>query len=501
MLQQTASLFLKHKYKQLLENQRNPLASQQKAYLRLREALIKNTSLLAPEVRDADNLQDFARLAQRRSYADYRTAIDSQCAGLESPLFRDELVYVGLSSATTSPKSKAIPYNRSVMTAWERFQLSFSSVLEASTGVKMLADQRLTWGSTPIVETFQDNIPAGYVSGFISMKSPWLIRRQMFPKVSTLLLPSMDEKTKKMADELRGTDIRLLAGVPSYLVNLLESLKADWGVENLSQFFPNLQTCVYSSTSIHAWRDQIDRLIGRPLKYVGCYAATEGMFGYEIPELCGERNGLYSFHLDQFVFLFRKNDSEGKILTIGELKEGDEVELLLSSPNGLVNYAMGDLLKIKSIEPTILFEVMGRIGQGMNVAAEKVSADEIQQAVSLVSKRENISIRHFFVHPGQSASGRPNYSWTFCSDELDSSRQDSLRQAIDSAMMEVNDDYEEARRELGFIDSPNLNLLGGKEIQVYFQKKSAKGQLKMKSVFDSVDGFQSYLSEIQKEIA
>lgn len=498
MIQQMASVFLKHKYREILKAQNDPIKTQEAAFQKLKRTIMANSKGPAHEICHAKNLKEFAELAQSRTYEDYRSAIENQCSGEDAQLFKDQLVYVGLSSATTSPKSKAMPYNQRLIKAWENFQLSMASIIEASTPVKMIDHERLNWGSTPIVEYFKDEIPGGYVSGFLSMKSPRLIRRRMFPKLNTLLNPSMETKTKAMESELLSTDIRLISGVPSYLVNLLESLRAGWGVDDLSSFFPNLQTCVYSSTPIHVWRDQIDKLIGRPLNYIGCYAATEGVFGYEIPELNGGQNGVYSFHLQDFVFLFKKRGAEGRIVSMADLREGDEVELLLSSPNGLVNYAMGDLLRIQSVKPNILFEVLGRIGQGMNIAAEKVSADEIQRAISKVAKSKSVPLRHFFVHPAFSSSGEPNYSWKLCLDEeRDDLKEEDLSLAIDQALMEINDDYEESRLELGFIGPPQIEILKSVSIKKYFQERSFKGQLKLKSIFDSSEEFWSYWNEIQ----
>ena len=50
---------------------------------------------------------------------------------------------------------------------------------------------------------------------------------------------------------------------------------------------------------------------------------------------------------------------------------GDEVEVLISSSNGLLNYSMGDCIRIASTEPYITFEIIGRVGQGLNIATEK----------------------------------------------------------------------------------------------------------------------------------
>lgn len=498
MLQGILSILLSRRYKSLLAKQLNPVATQEKTFQKLKRSLRATKIFNLTEIGKAQTLEEFASLAEVRTYKDYSQWISESISGTKKVMHRDKICYVGLSSGTTNPQSKLVPYNEGMIKAWEGFQLNIASLVEAASAVKFLRDKRLTWGSTPHLETLGSGIQAGYVSGFLAMRSPSLIQKNTFPKRESLMLTDMPQKMKRMAAELRGVDVRLVSAVPSYMVNVFETLKQEWGVENLSQAFPNLHTFVYSATAIHAWKDQINSLVGRELQYLGVYAATEGAFGYEIPEINGGENGLYSFHLDDFVLLFKKVGEDGKIVTLRGLKPGDEVELLLSSPNGLINYALGDVLRISSVAPFVTFEVLGRVGQGLNIAAEKVSQQELSRAVEIATKRMNSFTSHFFVRPGQSDSGRPAYTWTMALDEPHGEDPSAWAQALDRALMEVNDDYREARMDLQFIDAPRVNFIHQQVVRNYFRAVAGKGQLKMRTTFASEESYSDYLQQMMR---
>jgi hypothetical protein len=501
MLQRVLSILLSRRYQSLLAKQLNPSAAQEEAFLKLKKSLRGTKIFNLTEVSQARDLEEFARLAEVRTYKDYSAWISESISGSKNLMHRDKLCYVGLSSGTTNPQSKSVPYNEGMLKAWKGFQLNIASVVEAASAVKFLRDKRLTWGSTPHLETLGNGIQAGYVSGFLAMRSPSLIQKNTYPKKESLMLTDMPQKMKRMAEELRGVDLRLISAVPSYMVNVFETLKQEWGVENLSHAFPHLHTFVYSATAIHAWKDQINSLVGRELQYLGVYAATEGAFGYEIPEVNGGVNGRYSFHLDDFVLLFKRVGEDGKIVTLRSLKPGDEVELLLSSPNGLINYALGDVLRISSIEPFLTFEVLGRVGQGLNIAAEKVSQQELSQAVEIATKRMNSFTRHFFVRPGQSDSGRPSYTWTIALDEPQAGDASAWAKTLDRALMEVNDDYREARMDLQFIDAPQVNFIHQEVVKNYFRAVAGKGQLKMRTTFTSEESYSEYLCQMMSASA
>jgi len=474
------------------------MAAQERAFQRLKKNLAGTKIQSLTELGTSRNLTEFARRAEVRTYKDYSAWIQQSLSGQADLMHRDKLLYVGLSSGTTNPQSKSVLYNEKMVKAWERFQLNIATVVENSSSVEFLNHKRLTWGSTPHLETLSNGTQAGYVSGFLASRSPRIIRNNSYPKNETLLLTDMPAKMKRMSSELKGVDLRLISGVPSYLVNVFETLRAEWGVSNLSEAFPNLQTCLYSGTAIHAWKDQINELIGQPLKYFGVYAATEGAFGYEIPEINGGQNGRFSFHLEDFVLLFRKFGEDRKVVTLDGLSPGDEVELLLSSPNGLVNYSLGDALRITTVQPYITFEILGRIGQGMNVAAEKVSQQELSLAVERASRALATNVRHFFVHPGQSHQGRPTYSWTLALDEPEKVSAAKWSEALDRALMDVNDDYREARVDLQFVDIPKVNFISNGIVQNYFRAVAGRGQLKMKSIFASEESFSEYLGVMMK---
>ncbi len=499
MLQGMFSKYTNHRYRKLLQRQMNPVQAQEEAFQRLKKRLAGTKVYELTELSRAKNLEDFAKMAEARTYKDYSDWIRENTNGVRGLLHSDSLMYVGLSSGTTNPTSKSIPYNQAMIDAWGRFQLNIVSILQSSSPVKFLEDKRMTWGSTPHLETLGNGIQAGYVSGFLAMRSPKIIQRNSYPKPESLMMTDMPAKMKRMAEELKGVDLRLVSAVPSYLLNVFETLRDEWGLENLSEAFPNLKTCLYSATAIHAWKDQINAIVGRELDYFGVYAATEGAFGYEIPQINGGVNGQYSFHLEDFVLLFRKFGEDGRVVTLRDLKPGDEVELLLSSPNGLINYSLGDALRITATKPYVLFEILGRIGQGMNVAAEKVSQQELSLAVERASRRLQKSVRHFFVRPGQSEAGRPAYVWTIALDQGEDVRE--WESAIDQALMQVNDDYREARLDLQFIDRPKVSFLPSQIVQNYFKAVGGKGQLKMRSIFPSEESFSEYLGQMQQATA
>lgn len=462
---------LNHRWKKMLEAQTDRAHAQQKVF-------DLNRHLWGVKGQVAASLEAFLLDTPAMTAKDLPQVIER--------LPRRELEFIGLTSGTTSHRSKQVPITRGQAAAFKRFQLSVAAVVARNTAMRPLLDRRLSWGTCPEVERTSDNIPMGYISGYISQTGPQFLRRKSFPSPEVNLLTDMDRKLRALFEESRVQDIRCLTGVPSYVQNMMTHF-ADWAAREqgltLSQLWPDLNTCVYSSASIAPYRDTIDRLVGRPLNYLGTYIATEGPFGLEMPELPGYRPGSYALNVEDILFGFEDTRTQTRLLW-EELREGDEVEVLVAAPNGLGPYKVGDVLRVVTVHPYPQFEVLGRAGAMMNLAAEKMTESQLRGAVAGL-KEQVPNLEHFYVYPAWGEAGiLPRYDVVLVSDHSPR-HPGALAARMDELMGEVNGDYAEARHETRVLGAPRLGWLPRQILDEEFRQKCAKGQFKRKHILSS----------------
>lgn len=492
-----AARVLRARYAAVLRDQRDPLAAQRRAYRRLRAALRGTEIARTTGLSAAADLDAFARDVPPRGYEDIAGLVARVVDGERSVLFHDAPRFIGLSSGTTGSNNKRIVHNAASIQGFRDFEFALAAIAEHHTGVNPAVCDRLCWGAAPTTNQRVRGVEQGYISGYLATRTRWLLRRRTVPSAAVGLIPDMGRKIRETGREARGRDIRMASAVPSYLIHLLEELRAAWGVADFSQIWPRLDVVFYSGTPIECYREPIVRLLGHPVHFAGMYLATECAIGYEIPALNGGRHGLFSLHLSDTVYTFRKLEGDGRVLTLGDLAAGDVVELFLSAQNGLINYRLGDCLKIHSVAP-LLFEVTGRIGQGLNMAAEKVTISQLTRAAARVGETLLTPLRHFFICPGTSPAGRPCYEWTLLLDQPAAAGDlAALSAALDRAVMTENDDYREAREDLGFLDAPRVHVLDAAVARRYFARDAARGQLKMKNAFESPALLQAFLRELE----
>lgn len=502
---------LKRKFNKLYQNQQDPFGSQKRAFEKLKKSGLALDHHGDRRSYSKMTLHDFIRNGVAHSYEYFSKAIDEK---VHSPkckrMFNGPIEFVGLSSGTTGSNSKQIIFNKEMVQSYRDYQSAVASIVLKEANLPITSANRLTWGSSPVVDHTATGVERGYISGWLSASSPKILQRHAFPSPDIARIKDLDQRTLAAAKELRGHQIRLLSGVPSYLINLLEKLKEEWQVQDLSEVWPNVQAMIYSGTPIHAYREELENLLGQSPQAIGIFCATEGPMGYEIPSINNQilsaseidQKSLYSFHLGETVYSFKNanDESDTRLRGLHELEPGDEVEILTTTPNGLTHYQVGDCLRIHSVQPFVLYEMIGRVGQGLNVATEKVAMSELIATIGRVQQESHLPIRHFFVYPGKGQTNKPCYEWVLVTDNNEAQPrefQQTLAEKLDRCLMEFNGDYKENRTDFDFLDLPKVHMMDSNIVKRYFERDGHRGQLKMKSTFESAGEFHEFLGGLQ----
>lgn len=490
--------FLKLRYRKLIQQQRDPHSSQQKAFLRLKKSMTHTEMGRKFKISEFDNYKDFVKSVPPQTYGDLKWAVDSQIHHPEMHALSGEPVkFIGLSSGTTAEK-KQIPYTPSLIKAFTKFQLDVASILHHDFKIEPLKSKRVSWGTTPVLDQHATGIDRGYISGFLSINAPKITRPLSFPQESVSRINDMKAKAAAALEEVRGENIEFLLGVPSYILGLAEDFKALDPEIDLKKLWPQCRVLAYSAMGIEPFEHRLKEVFGEQLRFLGTYITTEGPFGYQIPSLHSKN---YFLNFRDILFSFRSEET-GEIKTLEELLPGETVEVLVSTPNGMIQYSLGDMLQVRGTAPYFEFTVCGRKGQALNLASEKMTQSQLNEAFSLLQKEHGLPLEHFFVYPAPT-QGRPAYEIALTSKNqlhFENLKSDDLVKLVDQALAQVSEQYSENRFELSLLDLPRVRVLPHEPLQNFFDEKSSQGQLKIKSVFTNVEEFLKYVEPIYGKI-
>lgn len=465
--------------------------SQQQAHFLAYKKQLKGTRIYKDlKLEHIESYEDFVQHIPVRSYEDFIPYVDMIVAGHKNILFNDEISYFGLSSGTSGKDSKRVPYNEKMIKQFLQAQKRTAARLtRLEPELEVLSAERLTFGSDPFLYS-QNGFKFGYISGILSTRVPKILTKNTFPSQEILAVSEWDKKISLLIDEALHRDIEMVSGIPTYLISIFEAILKKTGRKEIREIWPNLKIFIYAATPIKQYEERLNKLVGQPLKYYGLYASTEAAIGLPYSAF---QNGRQKYFLNPDL-LYTFTESEGEKNTVGlhEVEMGKPYFINVSTPNGFVNYSMKDVVVFDMEDNNLIFEFVGRKSTGMNLAAEKVSDENILDCYLNVKKSLDLDFKHYLLSPTYNEDQRASYLWTlFVSNDV-SIPLNVIAEKIDQEMMLLNPDYKDCR-DVEVLGQPQVRLMSAQLLKEYFERNRSKGQFKMKTTFETTDEYIKFL--------
>jgi hypothetical protein len=353
--------------------------------------------------------------------------------------------FFALSSGTSEAASKHIPVTKGMTRAIQRTSLRQILTLSKydlppdffTAGILMLG------GSTHLNK--KGNYFEGDLSGIQAAKLPFWFQHFYKPGKKIAKTRNWDNKLNEITKKAKDWDIGIIVGVPAWIQILMEKIIAYHKVENIHKIWPNLQVYVHGGVSFDPYRKGFEKLLGKPIHYIETYLASEGFIGFQAyPNRRTMRIVLNNGIFYEFVPFEDKNfDSNGDLkpnaeaLTIGEVEEGKEYALLLSSCSGAWRYLIGDVIKFTSLEESEIV-ITGRTKHFLSLCGEHLSVENMNKALELTCEELNITAKEFTVAGIPHGTLFAHHWYIGTDDKVD---KKALRDKIDEHLKNLNDDY------------------------------------------------------------
>jgi len=175
------------------------------------------------------------------------------------------------------------------------------------------------------------------------------------------------------------------------------------------------------------------------------YLASEGFIAYDDnPNSEGMRMVLDNGIFYEFIPFNENNfNADGNMkespetLSIGEVQDGIEYALLMSTCSGAWRYLIGDTIKFTSLKNQEII-ITGRTKHFLSLCGEHLSQDNMNRAIELVANELNIEIKEFSV-VGIPYGSLFAHKWYIGTD--DKADKKILKEKIDEHLKNLNDDY------------------------------------------------------------
>lgn len=425
-----------------------------------------------------------------RDYEGLATWIDRMKGGEADVLWPGRCRYFAVSSGTTAGRTKYLPVTRDMLAHFRHAGLESLCCYTARVGhTRVFGGRHLFLGGatslTPLPGSHEPRGWSGDLSGITARHLPAWVESQLYePGQEIAQLADWPEKLRAIAARTAGRDIRLLAGIPSWLLILAETMRAHTGAATLKAVWPGLECVVHGGVPIAPFAAELREVLGPGVAFHEVFPASEAFIAAQDAEpeaglrLLTAAGVYYEFVPFRSFDETRLEEMGRRALTLGQVRAGEDYVLLLTTPAGLCRYVIGDVVRFVTTTPPRLVYV-GRTRLQLSAFGEHVIEKELTDTLAEIAAARGWMVVNFHVAPifAEAAAGvaRGCHEWWIeLRGEKEGGDAAALADELDAALQRRNEDYE-AKRQGGGLDAPKVQLVAPGTFELWMRRRGKWG--------------------------
>ncbi len=404
--------------------------------------------------------KEFAERIPISSYEDIQDTIERSRKGERNIFWPTPIKWFAKSSGTTNAKSKFIPVS---VESLEDCHYAASKdllcmYLNNNEDSQLFTGKSLRLGGSK--ELYMENGTVfGDLSAILIDNMPFWAEFSSTPSSKVSLMSDWEHKMQAIVEETINENVTSLAGVPSWMLVLLNNILQHTGKNNLFEIWPNLEVYFHGGVSFTPYVDQYKNLLPKPnFKYYEIYNASEGFFAIQDQNNSSE----LLLMLDYGIFYeFIPMDTYGtkfqKVIPLSEVEVNKNYAVLISTNAGLWRYKIGDTIRFTSTNPYRI-KVTGRTKHHINAFGEELIIENAEDALKTVCKATNAEIIDFTAAPiFMKGKDKGAHEWMIEFKTLPNNL-DEFNSLFDKTLQNLNSDYEAKRQNNMTLTSPKINI-------------------------------------------
>ena len=446
---------------------------------------------------EINSYEKFRERVPIQNYEDYQPDIERSRQGENNILWPTPIRWFAKSSGTTSAKSKFIPVSQDSLEEchYAAGKDLLCIYLNNNPQSQMFTGKSLRLGGSK--ELYQENGTSyGDLSAILIDNMPFWAEFSSTPSNEVSLMHDWEYKMQAIVDETIKERVTSLAGVPSWMLVLLNNVLETTGKESLFEVWPHLEAYFHGGVSFEPYGSQYQKILPKEdFRFYEIYNASEGFFA------CQDHNDSKNLLLMldygifyEFIPMDQYGSDEETAIPLSEVETGKNYAVVITTNAGLWRYKIGDTVRFTDTNPYRV-KVSGRTKHHINVFGEELIIENAESALKKVCLVTNCEIIDYTVAP-VFMEGKEKGAHEWIVEFKNPPRDfDVFNKQLDLALQEVNSDYEAKRYNNMTLNPPKIHE-ARKDLFYDWLKKHNKlgGQHKIPRLSNS----RTYLEELLK---
>lgn len=402
--------------------------------------------------------EDFSKKVPVFSYENFSDKIELARKGENNIFWPTKIKWFAKSSGTTNSKSKFIPVSDESLEDCHYaagkdllcMYLNNNSDSQLFTGKSL----RLGGSKTPYEKngTFY-----GDLSAILIDNMPFWAEFSSTPSNKTSLMDDWNYKIEAIINETINENVTSLAGVPSWMLVLLNKIIERSDKKYISEIWPNLEVYFHGGVSFKPYLNQYNNILNNnSMHYYEIYNASEGFFAIQHENNSNELLLMLDYGIFyEFIDMKCFETKEEKIIPLYEVEKNKNYAILITTNAGLWRYKIGDTVKFTSLSPYKII-ITGRTKHFINVFGEEVIIENTDNVINRLSSKYNLKIVDYTVAPIFMESNKKGAHEWFIEFSEEPNKNIKIDEIIDKELKKENSDYEAKRYNNFTLEKPKV---------------------------------------------
>ncbi|MCF1192936.1 GH3 auxin-responsive promoter family protein [Mangrovimonas sp. AS39] len=412
---------------------------------------------------DFQSIGDYETFAQRipiSHYEDLSPDIERSRQGETNIFWPEPIKWFAKSSGTTNSKSKFIPVSGDSLEDchYAASKDLLCMYLNNNEDSQLFTGKSLRLGGSK--ELYRENGTIfGDLSAILIDNMPFWAEFSSTPSNRVSLMSNWEEKMQAIVEETVEENVTSLAGVPSWMLVLLNNVLDYTNKDSLLDIWPNLEVYFHGGVSFTPYKNQYKSILPKKdFRYYEIYNASEGFFAIQDRNKSSE----LLLMLDYGIFYeFIPMDSYGTesehVIPLNQVELGKNYAIVITTNAGLWRYKIGDTVKFTSIKPYRI-KVSGRTKHHINVFGEELIIENAEDALRKVCQKTGAQIVDYTAAPiFMEGKEKGAHEWLI-EFKIPPQDIDYFNELFDNALKALNSDYEAKRYNNMTLNKPKIHM-------------------------------------------
>ncbi|MDC0007129.1 GH3 auxin-responsive promoter family protein [Winogradskyella sp.] len=399
---------------------------------------------------DFASIKSYKDFNERLPVVNYETiqpSIERSRNGEQNIYWPTPIKWFAKSSGTTNAKSKFIPVSTESLEDchYAASKDLLCMYLNNNEDSQLFTGKSLRLGGSK--ELYKENGTAfGDLSAILIDNMPFWAEYSSTPSSKVSLMSAWETKMQAIVDETINENVTSLAGVPSWMLVLLNNVLDTTGKDSLFDIWPNLEVYFHGGVSFNPYIEQYRAILPKKqFKYYEIYNASEGFFAIQDQNYSGDLLLMLDYGIFyEFIPMDTYGKTDQKIIPLSDVELNTNYAVIITTNAGLWRYKIGDTIRFVSINPHRI-KVSGRTKHHINAFGEELIIENAEDALKKVCKLTASEIVDYTAAPifmRGKEKGAHEWIIEFKTPPKDMAHFEML---FDDALKSLNSDYEAKR--------------------------------------------------------